>query len=985
MTSMPRPTWVHPALLGASCISADADDEGTSQWLRRGTHLRVFPSSHIGYPVCPFTVWHAGGVSIGDEVLGGSGDYLSTGLGADALLVAGWANGGSLSVVDAGGRATGRRSYPKPLVSRVPLPGLRYSGSGSAYTSRYEDGLQVDDETGESSFPRWLGAEPIDAIGAPLPEGAWWCGVDDGYTSSDLTYRVTEGLPDIAQPYDAFQPADAYGRAQAMAVGLEPDVAAAWAEPASGTPPAGAQLQRGLEGNKGAQAVLGMNLGLWAATVDPASARWWGFATTLPVTATVSSEWAECFAVAALFVLHPTGRNDEVIKLARETQADPMAQPFTDRLYDAHANRNLQQVADEIRGEGHEVVCLWTIVVATPPPDIPDAPGISVPAGRKVWNDDQTWNAAVAIHGPAAGPLAALRDPDVPLNQLVNPDEPWRLPIVAPAATDDPTAVTLADSSCPPGPASWQVATADMWGQWSAFGAGGSDPPDLPPVPTPTVVFECLTAAPAPGSAPASPGDVVVRVTVPPPPSPAPPITWVEAIFTAGVPPGYGGLDDQGGGVWTGQMPVSPTTPGGWAYLSCRVTAADANNRRSSIDATTVMYDPRPFVAPLTSGVLLFSGERRPDGLAELDVRAPLPPAIPPGVTWRCYATDEQILDPPPARDEPRWSRANRLRASIDASPTRAHMAPLTNARIESSGGELHVRAQLPGRLESVQVVQLVATSSTGLEAPSSSSGSFAVAVPLSDTPPTPTLTGEIDEGGTDVSLTAILTYPGTRPDGDAPPWPIARRSGTAATSVRARIRRSASGRDPSTWPVIAVVDLAPDNLRDSGAGWRWTAVVSDALPAPTPAWSPLSYVCEVAWPAEPAWNPAATPVFGAVHATWSSAAAQPSVWSAASTAVTVRAPRPIVAVLPTYVDNLDGTATITVAVPTAHPRAPRWTLTAMADPATGLPPVTVAGFGPTLGLDVDATVAAARWLLAVVTPAGTTLPIVAADGTTPP
>ncbi|MFE4422053.1 hypothetical protein [Streptomyces sp. NPDC056817] len=976
MTSYPSPTWVHPALLSAQCIVVDDSDEGGSPWLRRGTHLRVFPSSHVGYPICPFTVWRAGHASRLRPVLEGAGDFLSTGTGDYALVVGGWGSDGQLSVLDPGGRTSGRCTRSEAFVARVPLPGLRYRGAGPVAPAAYWDGWYTDSATGQVSLPGWLDDEPIDAIGAPLPVGAWWSGVDGRFRSADLQYRVSAGVRDTPLPYDASQPADAYGRARVMAAALEADVATAWGQTAGGLPPAAATFTRDLPGNEGASAVCDLTVGLWASSVDPASARWWGFGTTLPIEGIISQEIADCFAVAALFAFHPSERNGAHLKLAAHAQTDPMAHPLVDRLYEVHANQNLRERTTALMAAGHQVGCLWTIAVATPPPDTPGAPWVDAGAEHSAYNADATWMAALRVQGTGAGPIAVLRDPDVPLNVLIRPDEAWRQPLVAPRSESDWTAVTVTDSTCPPGPATWRIAAADQWGQWSPFITVTSSPPSIPHMPKPAVVIELSAAGPLPddGSA-ASPGSVSIRAVLPEPPIAAPPIHSLTAVLSGAASPVVLARQDEG--VWTGSASIAPTTPGSAVTVECTVTATDAAERTTTGSASLVVHDPRPFTASATSGLLLFSGERRTDGFAELDVRAPLPSNTPAGAAWRLYVTDEQVLDPAPAQDEPRWSRANRLREAVRAMPTRARMTQLADASVTPDGGDLRMRWKLSGSLETVQALQLVATAATGLEAPPHACGCFTVAVPLGDTPPAPTLTCELRDSTT-VSLTVSVSYPGIRPGDDAPPAPIARRSGTRNTELRARIRRSATGTAPSTWPVLTALGLRPDNPPDHAAGWRWTTVFDDVLPVTTPAWSPLSYVCEVAWPDEPAWDPVAAPDFGTVRPTWTSAAtAYPSSWSGPSTELTVLAPRPTVRLSPAFTANDEGTSSIVLLLPVTHPRARPWTLTAF----SGKTLTTTVGPGPQLRLDgLDATVPARDWLIAVVTPDGTTLPMVSVE-----
>ncbi|MFF1476815.1 hypothetical protein ACFVYD_04405 [Streptomyces sp. NPDC058301] len=1002
MTDQWQPCWVDPGLLSASCMLVEGDD-ASLPWLRPGVHLRVFPSPHIGFPLCPFTVWSAGSATRSRTAINGRTACFS-GSGEQALYVGSWGeSGGPLSVLDAAGRTSGRCTRPVPFVARTPLTGLRYDGdaaSPSFHPAVYEAGWRVDDD-GRPVIPPWLpqgdalSAEEVpalDALGSQVPEGSWWCGADARFTSAELAHRMS-GVPDDALPYDALQPADVFGRAQAQAIGLKRPVAKAWGAPSSGSPPVSAsfpvKLPGTAPGSKDAAASVGLNVALWAACVDPAAARWWGFATTLPTEAYVDEGSASCFAVAALFAFPNTSSEPgkSWVGRARGTTSDPMAAPLAQALYAVHRSRDLEGLVQELRSAGHHVGCLWTIAVAAPPPDAPDPPTVTIPTGWSRWNAESSWTAVLSVEGAGGGPLAARREPDTPLNPYVRPGQLWRQPIVAPRAGPGSTAVALTDHRCPPEAARWSVRTADMWGQWSPHVSPfEADPPDPPAMPHPTVTLALTPADPAPvGTGPQSAGAVAIHVTLPQPTAAAPQISTVTANLAQATPSSVPlTLDTEG--AWTGSASVVATTPGQTVTVDCAVEAKDATGRTADTTASLEVCDPRAFPARSSCHVMLFTGERRPDGFAELDVTAPLPSGVPPGLSWRLYIADEQVLAPGPTATESRWSRAARLLAQFNGAPDRSRMAQLTQAQVTAGANTLRVRCRLPGRLEQVQVLQLVPTTAKGLEAPAAECGYFTVAVPLGDTPPAPTLVAESGTADGKVSLTVSASYPGTRPlttdPADAPPpEPILRR-GTTEKRLKARIRRSALDTPPASWPVVAHMMLQPDNGVDPTTGWRWTGPVGDVLTTAIPAWTPLSYVCEVAWPDEPAWDPAAEPIQETTYATWAQPpAAQPSAWSPPSAVLTVLAPRPAPSIEPTYTDDGDGSATLSVPVPVAHPRANPWRLTA-ATP-TQPSPTSVEGHGPELRLTgLDATVAAADWRLALTAPDGTLLPMVTGAGT---
>lgn len=1005
------PAWVSPALLRAECAAV----EDPPPWLLPGVHLRVFHSPLIGFPICPFTVWRAGAASRLSRPLPplhSDGSAYFTGVGEQALVVGAAGRGGrTISVVDRAGRLGPSCSGPDPFVARVPLPGLRYQGPRSDLTvAVYRDGPQTDGSGAVLKTPSWLFVAPqdhapLDAIGAPLPDTVWWCGADPRYPSADLDYRVYKGIPSDAPPYNP-APDDPRARAAASAQHLEADVTRLWTQPAKSTPPSAAALTtRTLSGTGDVREVAvdtDVSVALWASTADPAVARWWGFATTLPVSpeGLVNADQAECFAVAALFAIEPTQRNARLLNLL-PGPADPMEQAFTEALYQAHESASLADRAKELETNGHRLVSLWTIAVATPPPDPPEAPEVDVPPGRARWNPapeadgtpDGTWTARLAVRNTLSGPLAVQREPDVWLNPDVDDSGRWRQPIIAPSAGPGTRAVSVTDTKCPDGSARWQVATADQWGQWSQFGTSGDvDPPARPWPPAPGVVLDYAPADPPPtGTAPASPGTVTVRATVQAPPAGGAPVGTVEAQLTA--TSGWFPLTDQGHGNYTAATPAPPTIPGTSLDLTCTVVVHHIGGPDTSTPGTLTVHDPRPYVKELLSEVILFSGDRRPDGYAELDIWTAHPTDAPAGTTWRLYSGEEQAPRTGPAAEQPRWQRAEPFRADTVAG--RTPMARVTDAMVTEAGGRLRIRCRLPGRLESLRALQLVPVGASGLEAPRDRRGCCVVAVPLTDTPPAPRLNCTLGPDGVTVLLTVSVDFPGLLPTGGGLAPPIARRVGDGTSADTAvplvRVRRSAAGGAPATWPVLGTVTMHPTSPMDPADGWRWIGEYTDRLPSGIPAWAPFSYMCEAAWPAEPTYRPGATPIPGAFSPTWGPTAttARQSIWSAPSEARATAAPRPLPSIAPRYTSHGDGTASLAVTVPALHPAAPPWTLTATAPAAgpTAAPPsASVTGPGPELRLNgLPDQPPPDHWLVALTTPDGHTLPMTTGTGTISP
>ncbi|MGW4896230.1 hypothetical protein ACWEQL_28840 [Kitasatospora sp. NPDC004240] len=1003
------PAWVHPALLSAECVAVEQVALKGRPWLMSGVHLRVFPSPRLGFPICPFTVWRAGRATSAHVPRPVSdGMVYFTGLGRQALVVGAWGPD-TISVADPAGRLGPSCSGPNPFVARVPLPGFRCWGDPDRLAvAEYRDGPSLDGSGHPTDPPSWLSATALDALGAPpqIEVGPWWCGTDPSYPSADRDYRVSEGIPfGVAPPYDP-QDRDPRERAQASARHLEDKVAEAWSRGVDDLPPlADARITQSLSGI-GQNVTVNTDLAvpLWVSAADPAVARWWGFATTLdrqqvsPDEA-VSMEHADCFAVAALFVIQEEV-DEEFMNALLPDPADWMHQEFTNALYRAHRQADLESMAEELKRPSRKVVCLWTIAVATPPPDLPSPPEVGDVPGLTRWNPasapdgepDGTWTATLSVRNTLGGPLAVRRESGEWLNPPTEQGDDWRQPILAPSAGPGTRAVAVTDCNCSGRSASWQVATADLWGQWSDFGSSGEVPqPARPEPPTPGVVLDYTQADPPPaGSALASPGTITIMATVPASPAGCAPVSGVEAELVGAH--GSSQLRPQGIGRWEATVRAPETSPGTSTNLRYTVIVHHNGGPDTSASAALTVHDPRPYVNALQSEVILFSGDRRPDGYAELDIRTNRPPGAPSGTTWRLYAGEEQSPRTGANADTPRWRRAGKLRDKTTAGQT--PMARVTDATITEASGRLRIRCRLPGRLEALQALQLVPVGRSGLEAPRDRRGCCVVAVPLTDTPPAPLLTCVLDPDGTTVHLAVTLRLPGAGPvDGRLAP-PIARRVGghaAAGTLPVIRVRRSAAGGAPATWPVLRTMELSPVPPGNPAEGWRWACAFDDHLPPGTPAWSPLAYMCEAAWPAEPTYEPGSTPIEGDFHQTWGLPATdpRPGMWSAPSEVHSVAAPRPLPRVVPRYTAHGGGAATLDVTVPPTHPAAPPWTLTATAPSSgpTSMPPsASVTGVGPELHLDgLLGWPPPDRWLVALTTPDGRTLPMVTGNGAIPP
>ena len=154
--------WSHPALLRGEAAVIDADTAyDAAPWVGMGAHLRMRVNPRIGFPLCPFTVWHGGSTRVLDVIRPDANRPIA--LAPDVVAV--FMNTGNyLAALDAG-RVTSERTTGPFVVATPSLQAVR--ADGASLISYLWDNTLVEVVDGVA---------PIDSFGLPFNATSWWTG-----------------------------------------------------------------------------------------------------------------------------------------------------------------------------------------------------------------------------------------------------------------------------------------------------------------------------------------------------------------------------------------------------------------------------------------------------------------------------------------------------------------------------------------------------------------------------------------------------------------------------------------------------------------------------------------------------------------------------------------------------------------------------------------------------------------------------------------
>ncbi len=944
--NLTEPPFVPPGLLRLDAVT---DDE-------RRVVVRVRSAAALGLPLCPWTFDDHGLSEWGIE-LGDGSSFPDPFFGPVHAVSSDTAVTTLTTTDDRGFTSTSGPGRVDPEIGLLPArPVVGGSPLVRAHGSDAVVGWVPGFGPGPGSRTWAVSADP-----AVLPDGSWRVTGPAAARDDQALADLLSSTGDFVHPHDyldSLAPGAIPGEApptpttveELLARGralLEPGRAALAALLDSGTPPEPIGVSLG--GSADPNGTVALDLMAWVGAVsgDPAAASLLGTYAVLPDSAGLllhTLTASTSFVVPAPFPDAPPA-----LQLAWALAENGGEQAALGRhLADQHPG--LVALAEALP-DTHRVVHLQVPAIVARMPLPPRPPQLVTVAG------------GVAVSGHQGGPIT--------LRRFDRAGEHRVRFLLLPASGE----VVEPPDVLPPGSVLHEAHTQDLWGQWSG---PGSSPPAERPVPAtapPTVVLEVEPADPTslPGSAPASPGRLVVRAFTSSPPTFGAAISSMTVALggtsalhaTLHVDPDFAATHPAGAGRWwVARSAVLPVEPGGSIHVSALVTAhAGAATLTGELHRLRVV-DPRPVAVEVSSPVLLFAGAAGPDpndGRAEVDLLVPRP-AVPDATRFRLYAADEAALTGS-SGSGPRHTRVAALLAAA-RSADRSQFVRLPDDAIRPlPTGDLRVRAPLPGRSIALRVLRLAAVSAGGIEAPPARCGAFVVAAPLDDAPGRPTVAVRRTTTRT-LRATVTLTHP--RPAGETAPAPFALRGTPSVTPVPAEVwwGPDGAGAGPGQGLRAGVTSLAVDTTSDE-TPWRWSGELDLTLPPGAPPWLPLRLWARVAWPAEPSWVVGTTPAPGTVHQRWGDVDARPSRWSDWSAGVSATpAEEQIDATL-----VASGPMTTQLLLPTLAPGSPPWQVVA-SSPLWR--PVRLTTAGGVTDLDLPPLLEAdAEWSITVSSPDG--------------
>ena len=856
-----------PELRGA--LEGVIDDD-----LPRFTQLRLVPSSLLGLPLAPWSLWRVDalptserdrlgarfawrGASIdghnfvvpdrpGIDLVG----HYTVPLPPDFRLVAVEVTEGDVRSIALLTTDTQRvaavRTRPPFCVSGPEIRHLRINASGPFKLQ----GWVVHEER-----VRAIAGRPPDLrFGAPPLHGLWYAGDP---SLEDPWERIRRGAPRRTTPVDQPEggptawpdPAAAEeARVRCFSQGLE-DTFRHFARDAvlpadqKYTPP-------GAEG----RVTLNPMRALLLQSMDPGAARLLGLMTTLkPVDLieTVDPQRRTCWVAGAPFLrpaIDPIERDDDWLQ--QQTIA---------------ANPAFRDAMSEYGARGLQVRAYLTLAFVAPPPDRPEVSSIVLDGASWTRVGDEPGNVfrqGFRLPDPPVAVLAALARREggawVSRSELMTPAS-RRAPLLLgmpkpslPPLPSQPHYARLYDAKIPGDGAPWpyRVALGDLFGRFGASRDIDVPAPPRPDVPRP--VIEARTqprdAVPS-GRAPASPGTLELVVHVPAHADLAAGSRALDTVHIAGVPGEAAVTRPANAGrlLVSFDLPKCAPAPPAEQRKAFDVEVwfrDDAGRPGAKATANVVAIDSRPPEVPDTAAGLLWTSRPGPSPEVELGLRLPAPK----GSRWRVYVTDLNALAPGEAMPRVRAVAADAGRRRVDAGREKFRL--LTPSPLEVTGTELAFDTTLPRALQTVQFLRFVPINEYGVEAKFRECPMLPVAVPSDRRPPAPRVAVDADADAR-VRMTIIaegldeetlrerepgLFRPTPAEDARAPEYRLRRATGAVADPVYAReLVLGPAGRRVAT-------------LAWSASGKRFEATFEDAKAEPFVRYF---YWAEVRMPAE--------------------------------------------------------------------------------------------------------------------------------------
>ncbi|WP_457446373.1 hypothetical protein [Roseateles sp. P5_E4] len=776
----PRYFSAHAAAAGI--VAPDPD-------LPKGTHLRLFPSAALGFPLAPFLVWPVeasatdapamdwfardgrllpalnldvgGGQLIGRRQLEAPSDARVAGIEAR------FQGSGELALLGrSGDRVVAARSSPRWLVAAPQITGLRLRGRGRVT-------LQGWGISAGRAIEALLGQQPFASLSLPIEgDQPWYAGGEGAAVALQRAERAAPERwtrPDRPDgPFDALPPSAERARVAALQADLDDDTQRLVGD--AEKPPSLVQRTHlweaavALNGKRRPwqRATEWVQSSLLMKALDPGAGRYLGTATLLDNLLVPDNPFqppgARGWLAAGLFAVGPAMRFEL-------PDADATELELIERLMQLQPGlRGPAELA--VQRHGLTLRAFVATALAAPPPDLPAAPEVLL--GDAGWQREDEgpsirFRQQLRIATPALATLVALGRLEA---------DGWRtrhdMVDLTPATPDADPAERAAprmlgnadklhdgvfgivsDANIDAGNAPWsyRVALADVFGRFGAATEVVVPTPPRPPMPQPVLRSHLQLVGRAAGDAAAVAGSVRWSVVVP-----------ALHEMTAGSRPLSrvvidldGALQDaaapQDGGVLHFDFELPALLP----MESRAVTATahfedDAGTPGPTVAATIAIHDPRTPPVPQTGVAIVWSS--RPAPATDVEFRLRFTGVA--GARYRAYLADARGLEialmdgeRPRTRAEVAVDGAQRGLAGLGL---RDRFRLLTDTPLTPGGdGSVLFDTRLPRALETVQFLRFVPLSSQGNEAAFESCPLLPVAVPSDRRPPAPQVETRVD------------------------------------------------------------------------------------------------------------------------------------------------------------------------------------------------------------------------------------------------
>jgi len=776
-------TWlIDPRYFCAYAAAAEDDAD-----LPKGTHLRLFPSSSIGFPLAPFLLWTIDARAIepvpfnwfgrdgrqlpGSDLDAAGGEmfgWRQPEVPGDARLIGMEARfhggDGEIVLLDRGGeRILSARSANRRLVAAPKITRLRVRGRGpvSVVGWSISAGLSVE---------RLFGSAPFGTLSAPILGNRPWYAAGEGPVVA--MQRVADGAPlrwtppDRPDgPFDALSPAAEQARVAAFQVMLDDEFEQLVSDPAK--PPAAvmqtrvwpaALLANGKQ-RPWQQASEQIQGSLLMKALDPGAGRYLGLMGALADLPERPNPYvppsARAWLVAGLFACGPETRFELPDPDAAELH-------LIERL--SELQPSVRDVLDRVGNTPGLILRAFVAPALTaPPPDRLAGPKVGL--GDAGWQREDVgpsnrFRQQLRIEAPALAALAALGrfEPDgwatrhelIELDPGADPGQRAATQLLGGAARlPEGRFGVLTDNNIDTEGAPWlyRVVLSDVFGRFGEPTDISVPIPQRPPVPQPTLRAHTTLAERVVGDDPAVAGSVRFTLVVP---ALADMTAGSRALARAVIEFDGASQDaiaaEAGGTLWF-DFALPMLGPMETRDLTATARFED-DQGTAGPDATLTLSvtDPRSPPVPRTGIGIVWSS--RPAPATDVEFRLRFTGV--PGANYRAYLSDAAGLDialldgeRPRTRAEIAVEGAQRGLAGVGL---RDRFRLLTEPPlVTAADGSVLFETRLPRSLETVQFLRFVPLSARNSEAPFESCPLLPIAVPSDRRPPAPRVEVQVD------------------------------------------------------------------------------------------------------------------------------------------------------------------------------------------------------------------------------------------------